>query len=409
MRSSLVTRITHYDEISTNPNLRKNDVNPQNDLHYWLNLLRVPGIGPKRFMSALHHFDTPQSVMNASLQTLKAKGVPQNVAKAIVNTDSNICKIDLQWLADSALHHIITIYDEAYPEQLKTINDPPPVLFAKGNIACLRDPQLAIVGSRNPTTGGRDNAHSFAKHLAGNGLTITSGLALGIDGFAHKGALDSLTSPTIAVTATGLDTTYPGKHQKLAEAIIESSGLIVSEHPIGTPVKAQFFPRRNRIISGISLGTLVVEAAIKSGSLITARNAMEQGREVFAIPGSIHNPLAKGCHRLIREGAKLVETADDILEELTPQLQLFLDHPLDKLSLHQPENNETPGADELSSDQRLILEAMGFDPVSIDKMVVQTGLTIEVVSSILLLLELHGHISACGGGRYVRLSKSVTL
>lgn len=381
---------------------------PHNDLHHWLNLLRVSGIGPKRFMSALRHFETPQSVMGSSLQTLTAKGVPQKVAQAIVDTDEKACQDDLDWLAQSSSHHIITIFDDAYPEHLKTINDPPPILFAKGRLDCLKDPQLAIVGSRNPTTGGRENAQSFAKHLAGNGLTITSGLALGIDGFAHKGALDSLASPTIAVTATGLDSTYPSKHKKLADSIVENAGLIVSEYPIGTPVKAAFFPRRNRIISGMSLGTLVVEAAIKSGSLITARNAMEQGREVFAIPGSIHNPLAKGCHRLIREGAKLVETADDILEELAPQLQTFLLKADTESAPLNPQQSENASADELSSDQRLILDAMGFDPVSIDKMVVQTGLTIDVVSSILLLLELHGHISACGGGQYVRLNTSVT-
>lgn len=346
--------------------------------------------------------------MNSALKTLTAKGVPQNVAQAIVDTNDNASQADIEWLKQSSIHHIITIADNAYPEQLKSINDPPPILFAKGSLSCLKDPQLAIVGSRNPTTGGRDNAQQFAKHLAGNGLTITSGLALGIDGFAHKGALDSLASPTIAVTATGLDITYPSKHQKLADFIVENSGLILSEYPIGTPVKAPFFPRRNRIISGISLGTLVVEAAIKSGSLITARNAMEQGKEVFAIPGSIHNPLAKGCHRLIREGAKLVETAEDILEELAPQLQTFLQSPIENSASNTDASYEETTQDVLSSDQRLILEAMGFDPVSIDRMVVQTGLTIDVVSSILLLLELHGHISACGGGQYVRLNTSVT-
>lgn len=378
---------------------------PQSDLHHWLTLLRVPGIGPKRFMSALHHFGSPQTVMHSSLQALIEKGVPKSVAQAIVNTEEGLDQPDLDWLTLSSNHHIITIADNAYPEPLKTINDPPPILFAKGKLECLKDPQLAIVGSRNPTAGGRENAESFARHLAGNGLTITSGLALGIDGFAHKGALDSLASPTIAVVATGLDTTYPAQNQKLADAILEKDGLIISEYPIGTPVKAPFFPRRNRIISGMSLGTLVVEAAVKSGSLITARNAMEQGREVFAIPGSIHNPLAKGCHRLIREGAKLVETADDILEELAPRLETYLQPPIEK--------NDSPCLkechDDFSSDQRQVLNAMGFDPVSIDKMVVQTGLTIEVVSSILLLLELHGHISACGGGQYVRLNTSVTL
>ena len=257
-----------------------------------------------------------------------------------------------------------------------------------------------MVGSRHPTQSGKDLAYDFAKHLGASGLCITSGLARGVDGLSHQGALDA-NSPTIAVTATGLDRVYPASHRSLAHQIAEQ-GAIISEFPIGTEPKAQNFPRRNRIIAGLSLGVLVVEAAVKSGSLITARLANEQGREVFAIPGSIHNPLARGCHYLIREGAKLVETAEHILEEIAKILEFQPELP----DIPQGIKTEAtqPLEPVLDTDYQKVLSEMGYDPVSIDRLVIQTGLTAEELSSILLMLELQGQVASSGGGTYTRLA-----
>jgi len=255
-----------------------------------------------------------------------------------------------------------------------------------------------MVGSRNPSTPGQETAREFAHHLAASGLTITSGLAIGIDGACHSGALEA-DGITIAVAGTGLDRVYPASQHTLAHEIAQQ-GALVSEFPTGTQVRPGNFPRRNRIISGLSLGTLVVEAAEKSGSLITARLASEQGREVFAIPGSIHNPLARGCHRLIRQGAKLVETAGDILEELAPLLQDL--KPLPQTE-HMDSDRQEPVLD---SDYKLLLECMGFDSVQVDTLIERSGLTAEEVSSMLILLELDGHVSSAPGGIYCRTGNS---
>ena len=271
--------------------------------------------------------------------------------------------------------------------------DPPPLLYAHGNIELLCMPQLAMVGSRNPSSSGRQTATDFARHLGAAGLVITSGLALGIDAASHQGALDA-GAGTIAVTGTGLDRVYPASHRELARSIA-ASGVLVSELPTGTPPLAENFPRRNRIISGLSLGTLVVEAAIRSGSLITARLAAEQGREVFAIPGSIHNPLARGCHRLIREGAKLVETASDVIDELGALAAAC--EPA-AATAAQPD-----APVELDQDYLQLLEYMGFDEISIDRLVEQGQLTPAEVSSMLLQLEMGGFVAASHGGRYIRL------
>jgi DNA processing protein len=260
----------------------------------------------------------------------------------------------------------------------------------------LREPQLAIVGTRNPTPGGRETASGFAEYLARAGLVITSGLALGVDGAAHEGALRA-EGATVAVMATGADQIYPGRHRGLAERILKA-GAVITEMPLGTQPLPALFPQRNRIISGLSLGTLVVEAALRSGSLITARLAMEQAREVFAIPGSIHNPLARGCHRLIRQGAKLVESVQDILEELAPQLMAVLQD-----TGSQPERETGDIPEELDSDYQKLLEAMSFDPVSIDLLVERSSLTAQEIASMLLILELNGHICVRQGGLYQRL------
>lgn len=305
--------------------------------------------------------------------------------------DWNQVEQDLIWLSKPD-RHVVTLHDPRYPELLKQIPDPPSMLYVQGDVSLLSQWQIALVGSRNPSASGRDTSYEFSRYLAGGGITITSGLAMGIDAAAHQGAL-AAGGKTIAVIGTGLDRVYPAKHRDLAHDIAKN-GTIVSEFPLGTPPRAENFPRRNRIISGLSLGTLVVEAAIRSGSLITARMALEQGREVFAIPGSIHNPLARGCHQLIREGAKLVETANDILEELGAMagVQAFV----------EAEQSQSALSSELDSDYQMLFKYLGYDPIQIDDLIERCELTADAVSSMLLLLELQGEIESLPGGRYVR-------
>lgn len=321
--------------------------------------------------------------------------------RALANIDRDGVAQSLRWLEGENCH-LVPLGSPHYPDLLRFLPDAPLALFVMGDPQTLLSPQIAIVGSRNPTRGGAQTATEFAAHFVRGGLAVTSGMALGIDAAAHSGALQG-GGPTLAVTATGLDRVYPASHRELAHAIAEN-GALVSEFPPGTAPRPGHFPRRNRIISGMSLGTLVVEAALKSGSLITAHLAAEQGREVFAIPGSIHNPLARGCHRLIREGAKLVETAADILEELAPALREYLDQtptppPPDPAATHSPAGDP---------DYQNLLQAMGFDPVSTDMLVERTGLAPEDISSMLLLLEMEGRVSSVPGGRFVRIGESVS-
>ena len=301
------------------------------------------------------------------------------------------CDAALAWQTDG--RSLLCPDDSRYPRLLRDLPDPPLLLYVLGNVDVLSDPQLAMVGSRNPSPQGRDNAVAFAKALAESGLTITSGLALGIDAAAHEGALAGK-GPTIAVAGTGVDRVYPASHRDLAHRIVAGGGALVSEFALGTPPMKHQFPQRNRLIAGLSLGTLVVEAALSSGSLITARQALEQGREVFAIPGSIHNPMAKGCHQLIRHGAKLVETAQHVLEELRALIPLTLtappapvDNPIDR--------------DGLDAEQLQLLAEMGYDPVSTDELIARSGFGADVVAGMLLTLELNNVVSAVPGG-YVR-------
>lgn len=362
-----------------------------------LRLQHAPGLGLAGAHELLARFGTASGIRNAGREQLRAAGIKTDtIDDLLAPSNSGAVDAALAW-AQTPGHSLVGLDDPLYPPLLKTIANPPLLLYVRGNPALLSEPQLAIVGSRNPTPGGREAADGFAEHLARSGLVITSGLALGIDGAAHEGALKA-GGATIAVMATGADRLYPGRHRNLAERIVKE-GALITEMPLGTQPLPALFPQRNRIISGLSLGTLVVEAALRSGSLITARLAMEQAREVFAIPGSIHNPLARGCHQLIRQGAKLVESVKDILEELAPQLSAVL------------RSDDVPAifgaqaadADGLDGDYRKLLENMGFDPVSIDQLVERSGLTAQEVASMLLILELSGHIGSRPGGLYQRL------
>jgi DNA processing protein len=341
-------------------------------------------------------FGAADAIVGQGRSRLEAAGLGADKAARIAAPDSAAVEGIAAWL-EAPDQRLLFIDDADYPPLLGDIKDAPLGLYVKGSADVLSLPSLAIVGSRNPTQGGVDNARRFARHLAGSGFVITSGLAEGIDAAAHEAALAG-SGGTIAVTGTGIDRVYPARHRELAHRIA-AAGAIVTEYPPGTPPRRQHFPERNRIISGLSVGTLVVEAARRSGSLITARLAAEQGREVFAIPGSIHNPLARGCHRLIRDGAKLVETAEDIMAELAP----IVGH----LAASEAENGvpATP-PEAATSEHDTLLNDIGHDPVSVDDLLERSGLTIAELSSMLLILELEGKIEKLAGGQYARLSNA---
>lgn len=365
-------------------------------LRHWLALVRVPGLGPQLGQALLSRFGNVEAIFSASPAAWRESGAGDKSVEGLANPDWEGVDLDIDWL-ESERHTFVSVEDPNYPERLKEIPNPPLGLFCKGDVELLTSVQLAMVGSRNPSRTGMDLADDFASTLSGRGLVITSGLAMGVDAISHEAALRA-NGLTVAVCGTGLDRVYPARNKALAHAIADE-GLLISEFPTGTPPARQHFPRRNRIISGLSLGTLVVEAARESGSLITARMAMEQGREVFAIPGSIHNPLARGCHRLIREGAKLVETAEDILEELAPLLPI-----VDNAAASAPPASGNEAAPALDDDYQKLLEAMGFEPLDVNAIVERSGLTAESVSSMLLILELQGQVSLAPGGAYVRNS-----
>lgn len=364
-------------------------------LNAWLALIRAPGLGIARLRGLLEASgkEDATALIGRPAGRLRAWGASERIADALSRPDNDLIEADRAWLGEAPDRHLITLTDSRFPDRLKSIADPPLALFALGDPDLLALPQLAMVGSRNPTTGGRRTALEFSRHLAASGLTITSGLAEGIDTAAHLGALEA-DGMTIGITGTGLDRVYPAANRQLAHDIA-ATGLLISEFAPGTPPRSGHFPRRNRLIAGLSLGVLVVEATERSGSLITARLGAEYGREVFAIPGSIHNPMARGCHRLIRQGAKLVETAADILEELAPLLP--------SSAAAKPPPSAIPDEEPLDGDYQALLDAMGFDPVTVDDLVGLSGLTAEAVSSMLLLLELRGHVEAAPGGRYGRI------
>jgi DNA processing protein len=359
----------------------------------WLILADAPGLDGATLAPLLQHFGGPASLLAARPAELRAAGIADTMAAAFLDPDESHLGAALEWLAAAADHHLLPWDDPRYPPLLRQIQHPPVALFVRGDPACLALPQLAIVGSRSASAGGRETARNFATHLAGCGLAVTSGLALGIDAAAHEGALDG-GGRTVAVLGTGPDDIYPRAHADLATAIA-ARGALCTEFMPGMPALRDNFPRRNRIISGLALGTLVVEASLRSGALITARYAAEQGREVFAVPGSIHHPLAKGCHRLIRDGAKLVETADDILVELAELLGVPNQAHAMPIA---------PASSDVASDPDYarLLDAIGWDTVDVDTMVARSGLTAAEVSSMLLILELQGSVQLLAGGRYQR-------
>lgn len=359
----------------------------------WLRLIRAEALGNAAALRLVQHFGSAQTAVDATAAAWLRAGVERK--RALPDSDDPQVQADLAWLAGAGNRHLIDWNHPAYPERLRGIAHPPLALFVIGDPGLLAQPQLAIVGSRAATPQGLDNARAFAAELARRGLIVTSGLALGIDGAAHQGALDG-GGATLAICGTGLDRVYPARHKALAHALVERGGALVSELAPGAGARREHFPRRNRLIAGLSLGTLVVEASRESGSLITARLAAEQGREVFAIPGSIHNPLAKGCHRLIREGAKLVESVDDILLELAPQLTAWLhSQPASEPPAPQPATSDSSGLDAQSA---RLLGLLSDAPLGIDELVAASGWSVELVNILLTQLELQGRVAAHASG-----------
>ena len=360
-------------------------------LKAWLALSLVRGLGGESARRLLKEFGSPTAVFAASISSLKSvvkADVAAEISKGIA--DDVVVPV-LAWLEERN-NHIVTLADSEYPQVLLNIADPPLLLYVKGRLDLLNRPALAIVGSRSATPQGVNNAEAFAKSLSDAGLCIISGLAHGIDAAAHRGALrgqGKSWGSSIAVVGTGLDKVYPAANRDLAHALAQQ-GTLISEFPLGTPPLAANFPRRNRLISGMSAGCLVVEASLQSGSLITARLALEQGRDVFAIPGSIHAPQSKGCHALLKQGAKLVEDARDILEELGGVLVA---------PVHVANSTGTDSA----GPDAMLLESLGFDPVDVDTLSARSGLTVSQLSAMLLTLELGDRICVLPGGLYQRI------
>jgi DNA processing protein len=365
----------------------------------WLRLLLTPGLGPRTARELLAAFGLPQQVFSAGSAAL-GRYLSADLANLIRQAPSAPIEATIanaeQWLAGGLDRSLVTLADPDYPRALLECSDPPAVLFAWGQRGLLASTALAIVGSRSCTQQGRETALAFAKALAHAGLTIVSGLAIGIDAAAHRGALqaseEGAVASTIAVLGSGIDVVYPAGQRALTESI-RSRGLLLSEFAPGAPALAHNFPRRNRIIAGLARGVLVVEAALRSGSLITARLAAELGREVFAIPGSIHSPTARGCHRLIKDGAKLVESAQDVLDELH----------LPRTTAQADAAGDTNRLARLSEAQRLLLAALGHDPVDLDTLALRCEDTAGSVSAILLELELAQYVERLPGNRYQRL------
>ena len=355
------------------------------DLEHWLRLLRTPGVGHDSARRLLAAFGSPGAIFEARAAALR-EVVDRAQADALAREpDRHVeqCAATQAWLAAAPARHVITLGDAAYPAALLESPDPPLLLYAQGRLEVLAQPAIAVVGSRNPSAQGADNARAFAAHLSRAGLVVVSGLALGIDGAAHEGAL-AARGATLAVMGTGPDRIYPARHRDLAHRIV-AEGLLLTEFDVGMPPLGENFPRRNRIIAGLARGTLVVEAALPSGSLSTARAALEAGREVFAIPGSIHSPQSRGCHALIKQGAKLVESAEDILGEL---------------NWTAPTRVAAPPMQHGAADP--LLAALGHDPVTLDALAARTGDSAARLSAHLLELELDGRVARLPGGLFQR-------
>ncbi|HET9048929.1 MAG TPA: DNA-processing protein DprA [Chiayiivirga sp.] len=363
----------------------------------WLRVIRAPGLGATRIRELLSQFGSIRAVAEAEGAQLKRVGIPSAAIAWLRQPDHAQLEADRTWLAEPD-HHLLTCDSADFPALLETSVRPPAALFVRGDPQWLWFAQIAVVGSRNPTEGGASNARDFARDLARSGLVITSGLADGIDAAAHRAALDA-GQATVAVIATGPDLVYPGRNAALADAIA-AHGAIVSEYPPGTGPQRPHFPQRNRIIAGLALGTLVIEAAHRSGALITARSAAESGREVFALPGSIHNPMAKGCHRLIREGAALVETVQEIAEALAPHAAQLASTLRGHLMAAESPRPRAAGPEALiheDPERQRLHQALGHDPVPIDELAQRTGLTVDSLSSMLLMMELDGQVVAAHG------------
>jgi DNA processing protein len=370
------------------------------ELLAWLTLLRAPGLGGAGLRALLQRVGTARAICR---DARRLPGLESAALAWVAHPDTARLDADLAWLAQSG-HRLLRCDEADFPPQLETIPQPPAALFVAGEPAVLLAPQIAIVGARSATAQGLANARDFARTLGGAGLVVTSGMADGIDGAAHAAVLEA-GGQTVAVVGTGPDLVYPRKHRDLAARIIRQ-GAIASEFPPGTEARPDHFPRRNRLIAGLALGTLVVEAGLQSGSLITARLAAEAGREVFALPGSIHNPLAKGCHRLIRDGARLVETAAEVIEALAPAAQAQGAGLRARLAAADgPEAPYSPdmGGHGQDPDYRSLLAALGDAPASLDELAQRTRLAPAALSSMLLLLELEGTVSPAVNGRWQRI------
>lgn len=356
-----------------------------------LALCRAPLIGSLRYRRLIERFGSPRGVFQAGRTDWEGLGLPAQTLEYLARPDWKTVEADLIWLREGGSAHACLTWDHAaYPERLRQIPDPPPVLFVKGNTAALAMPQIAMVGSRSPTPGGQRIARELARGLAASGLVIVSGLAVGIDAASHEGTLEA-GGVTIAVAGTGLDRVYPRHHAALADRLLEAGGALVSEYPPGTGPLAANFPRRNRIISGLALGTVVVEAALRSGSLITARMALEQNRDVFAVPGSIYSPQSQGCNRLIQEGAKLVQGPVDILEEY-PQW-----------GMSRAQELAFPTGPRSSEPESGLLKFIAYEPTTVDTLVAATGLSADTIGAQLLDLELCGRVASVPGGGFMRV------
>ncbi len=372
----------------------------------WVSLTRAPAVDVAVVARALRVLGTAHDLVHASPAAYQRAGFPSPAGEFLSSEHAAPTARERAWL-EHPQHQLVPFTDSRYPALLRSAQRHPLALYVAGNVEVLNDPQLAIVGSRNPTPQGVDTAQGFAEYLAARGVAITSGLAAGIDGAAHRGALLAQ-GVTLAVLGSGADVIYPHRNRLLAEEI-QWQGALLSAFPLGAPPRPEHFPQRNALIAGMSLGTLVVEAARRSGSLITARLAGTLGREVFAIPGSIHNPLSRGCHELIRQGAKLTETAHDILSELNfsaffAQAETAAEPRVSGIAAGSAADNFP--ASGMDKEHKILLDALGFDPADLDVLVVRTGFKPDAVSSMMLILELEGHVQAAPGGRYSRVVRS---